>query len=196
MCCHGILQAGFQSMFSKTVGKKTDARPTEDILRALAVDDDGHGDQPVAVPDESESPFVFPDVPVQKVQGVRANKSETWLQRSTTVAEVITAIATTEPVFQVSTWYLQQQEAEAWLSKEPEKRPLVNLSSRRYSPVVEAISKCLSALRDPLDADHGPLFLLDCYLVARDSCLWTMDASHWRHRLVPCLIHDFYDHES
>lgn len=152
LCCHGILQAGFQSMFSKTTGRKTDARPTRDILRALAIDDanDADGcntDQNLAVPDGSESPFVFPDVPVQKVQGVRANKSETWLRRPTTVAEVITAISTTEPVFRLSTWYLQQQESEGWLSSNPDMRPLVNLVTRQYSPVTKAISQCICVAR-------------------------------------------------
>ena len=175
LCCHGILQAGFQSMFSKTTGRKTDARPTRDILRALAIDDanDADGcntDQNLAVPDGSESPFVFPDVPVQKVQGVRANKSETWLRRPTTVAEVITAISTTEPVFRLSTWYLQQQESEGWLSSNPDMRPLVNLVTRQYSPVTKAISQCLAALREPFDVDHGPLFLLDGFLIAIHCC--------------------------
>lgn len=119
-----------------------------------------------------ESPFVFPEVPIQKVQGVRANKSQSWLQRPTTVVELMTCILTTEPVFKLSTWLLQQQEDECWLSKRPEDRPMINLVTARYSPVMRAISGCLDALLNPLDVDRGPLFFLDGSLFGSWAAGW------------------------
>lgn len=158
LCCHGILQAAFQAVFSKESQRPTDAS----LLRCLALEDE---------PEHAveESPFVFPEVPVQKVQGVRAGKSQSWLQRPTTVVELMTSILTTEPVFKLSTWLLQQQEDECWLSKQPEDRPMVNLVTARYSPVMRAIADCLAALQNPLDVEHGPLFLLDRSLFGSSS---------------------------
>ena len=181
MFCHGIFQAGFQSMFSKTNSKgHKHERPMSEILRLLSLDDgdgndaDGNGnDDGGRVAQQSpESPFVFPDIPVQRIQGVRASKSETWLSRTTTVSELVTAIETTEPVFRLSTWLLQQQEDQLWLSQDPTLRPVVSLVTPRFSPVVRAMSQCFSMLQDPWNAEHGPLYLLDrCWSLKRRKML-------------------------
>ena len=48
-----------------------------------------------------------------------------------------------------------------WLSQDPTLRPVVNLVTPRYSPVVRAMSQCFSMLQDPWNAELGPLHLLD-----------------------------------
>lgn len=178
MSCHGILQAGFTSVFKKSgpAGKK-DSRPLGAILRVLAFDDtsDGIGDgiagnDRLAVPEgHEESPFVYPDVLVQKIQGVRANKSETWLSRPTTMTELTVSILATEPVYRFSTWLLHQQEEELWLSRDVTERPVVNLVTSRFSPVSQAISQCLEMLHNPFRAEDGPLFMLDGRPVLNDN---------------------------
>ena len=163
MCCHGIFQAGFQSMFSKNDSKgHKKERPLGEILRVLSLDDgDGNDDVGRVAHQSPESPFVFPDISVQRIQGVRASKSQTWLSRTTTVSELVTAIETTEPIFRLSTWFLQQQEDQLWLSQDPTLRPVVSLVTPRFSPVVRAMAQCFSMLQDPWNAEHGPLHLLD-----------------------------------
>ena len=113
----------------------------------------------VASGNETESPFTFPDVPVAKIQGVRAAKSETWLRRPETLSEIVSAILSTEPVFHLSTWFLKQQEDQTWLSEDPTRRPLVNLVTPRFSPVVRAIASCFDMLLAP-DSEDGPFAFL------------------------------------
>lgn len=123
------------------------------------------------VKNEQESPFTFPDVPVAKIQGVRAAKSESWLKRTETISEIASAIMSTEPVFRLSTWFLQQQEEQTWLSDNPSNRPIVNLVTPRFSPVVKAIASCFDMLVNP-GSDDGPLQFLDGNLECGKDQWW------------------------
>ena len=157
LSCHGILQAGFLSVFQKGECKKKTCRASDvsDILNVFSPNDR----DVVASGNETESPFTFPDVPVAKIQGVRAAKSETWLRRPETLSEIVSAILSTEPVFHLSTWFLKQQEDQTWLSEDPTRRPLVNLVTPRFSPVVRAIASCFDMLLAP-DSEDGPFAFL------------------------------------
>lgn len=139
------------------------------ILSDLTGSDEPVESQQVAeaAPQEAASaPFTSPDLPVGKVQGVRALKSNTWLQRVETPVEILVAVLATEPVQYLSAWFLKTQSNSNWLSKKVEERPLVNLASLRFSPVVQAVTGAISML-----TTHGilgapePVILLNRCLV-------------------------------
>ena len=177
--CHGILQAGFFSVFRKQASGKqsTPASDMLSVLRALLPDEEGNA---IVSDNSQEAPFTFPDVPVAKIQGVRAAKSEAWLARQSTASELSVAIMATEPVFSLSTWFLQQQEEQSWLSNDASKRPLVNLVTARFSPVVRAIASCWDLLTEPVHGEHPMCVFLDrtsvapCCLVAHLQHLHTI----------------------
>eukprot|EP00438_Fugacium_kawagutii_P006490 Skav226929 [mRNA] locus=scaffold3020:72657:73124:+ [translate_table: standard] len=113
----------------------------------------------VTRPAEAASvPFTTAEVPVTKVQGVRAAKSCTWLARAETITETLVSIVSTSPMVRLSAWFLKTQRKKGWLSKEACERPLVNLVSPQHSPAVRAVSECVHILKSGLT---GPLGLFD-----------------------------------
>lgn len=167
LACHGILQAGFFGVFKKAPGaRKASVSDIQGVLKGLGQSDPQDPNLAVVETNSTtESPFTFPDVPVARVQGIRAAKCEDWLARESTLCELLSAIVTTEPIFRLSTWLLQQQEERLWLSNDPTKRPIVNLVTPRFSPVVKAISSLIDMLVSPFDDHKGPLMFLDGFLV-------------------------------
>ena len=192
MNCHGILQAGFFSVFRKKAGSNQSA-PASDVLSVLRalLPDEGHSDATIS-DNSQESPFTFPDVPVSRIQGVRAAKSEGWLARSLTASELSVAILATEPVFQLSTWFLKQQEEESWLCADPSKRPLVNLVTPRFSPVVRAMSSCLDMLIQPIHEEHPICVFLDSSLGSNGVRLCTGRCVFSRHliKIFHAIFHE------
>lgn len=146
--CHGIFQAGFKSIFTKSKSQDIEAN-----LASLAL-------VPLATAVVDESPFLCPDVPVARVQGCRAAKSEAWLDRPETTTELLTAIIATEPMYDLSCHFMEGQKRQLWLSADVCKRPLVNLVTPCRSPVVKQLSASLNMLTDPF-GQEGPLLLLD-----------------------------------
>lgn len=168
LSCHGILQARFFSVFKKVEDKSKRSRDSASDVLSMVFPGSSCVD---LVKNEQESPFTFPDVPVAKIQGVRAAKSESWLKRTETISEIASAIMSTEPVFRLSTWFLQQQEEQTWLSDNPSNRPIVNLVTPRFSPVVKAIASCFDMLVNP-GSDDGPLQFLDGNLECGKDQWW------------------------
>ena len=162
MGCHGVFQSAFKAIFQK--GGAANAREHLDAaLHALAGDELVEQDRL-----QPEEPFTFPDVPIGRIQGVRAAKSETWIARGETVTELTVAVLTTEPMLELSVWLMHQQEHTLWLAQDPNRRPLVALTTPRYSPVVEAIHKCVRMLEEPFGCD-GPFHLLRGILAALNA---------------------------
>lgn len=130
------------------------------ILCDLAGFEEGDDDlRAVTRPAEAASvPFTTAEVPVTKVQGVRAAKSCTWLARAETITETLVSILSTSPMVHLSAWFLRSQRKKGWLSKEVAERPLVNLVSPRHSPAVRAVSERIQILKSGLT---GPLGLFD-----------------------------------
>ena len=159
MSCHGVFQAAFKSIFNKDgkkpSGKKASANAAL-ILSGLLGDEayvqtgDDSGNLPLPA---GESPFTCPDVPVGRVQGLRAAKSESWLDRPETATEILVAILATQPVYELSCHFMEEQKHQSWLSDDPRKRPLTSLATERYSPVVDKLVKYLNVLETPVDAE-------------------------------------------
>jgi hypothetical protein len=112
--------------------------------------------------DAVSAPFTSPDLPVSKVQGVRALKTSAWLCRIQTATEIFVSVLSTLPLQHLSAWLMKTQGDVCWLSKKAEERPLVNLVSLRFSPAVAAINEAIEMLKPHviLGAPY-PVVLLD-----------------------------------
>lgn len=122
----------------------------------------------------AEAPYIVPDVPVTRVQGVRALKSCTYLENATTPTQTLVAILATDCVQELSAWLMKTQKQKAWLSKKPEERPVVNLSTLRFSPAVRALHNVIYEMEDCADKGLANILsLLDGRLVHTStfSCL-------------------------
>ena len=166
---HNIFKTSFVQMFRKT--KTCGARPSGNdngalmnLLTTIMCDSAGCDQETLMEkPEEvAAASFTTSDVPIGKVQGVRATKSCSWIERPSTAVELLVAILSTEPVGHLSAWLLKAQKLKSWLSKDPTERPLVNLVTYRFSPA----SRCVHELADMLlSGTTGRLDILDGSLV-------------------------------
>jgi hypothetical protein len=134
------------------------------LISDLVQASDADGDEAGHV----QSAFVAPEIPPSKVQGVRAKKSISYVERPETVAEMYVSVLAVGPLEKYLYWLFKQQRDETWLSSDPAKRPLVALTSESdNNPVLLALaeyaaalasspveSEDLSDLRGPMTASH------------------------------------------
>ena len=153
VACHGIFPRSFALMMSQKKAKNkgsSEANMTS-LLQGILTDLTGcmHDESggPVSMEDVS-APFTAPEMPVSKVQGVRALKTCAWLGRAQTATEIFVAVLGTQPLQHLSAWFLGAQGNMSWLSEKIEERPVVNLVSLRFSPVVRAINEAILLLRE------------------------------------------------
>lgn len=106
--------------------------------------------------------FTASDIPMAKVQGVRATKACTWMSRPSTPSEVMSAIVSTHPVAELSAWFLRGQKLKTWPHKDPSMRDLVNLATERYSPASRCVHEIVHILQTGME---GPLAIFDGSLV-------------------------------
>lgn len=161
----------FAQLFSKPdkkgAGKSADAGSILQLLSSIMCDiagceTDGNGEIIAKPEDVASASFTASDIPVAKVQGVRAAKGLAWLQRIETPCEILAAVVCTEHVGHLSAWLLKGQSHQTWLHRDPQERPLVALATLRYSPA----AKCVDALFHLLhDGKSGRLALFDGTLV-------------------------------
>ena len=176
MSCHGIFQQSFHLLSQKKSkgpgGAVTMHSLLEGILHDLTGSDDPfhHSDPPPSsenairtTPTEAASaPFTVPELPVTKVQGVRALKSNAWIQRRETRTEILCAVWATQPVQVLSAWLLKAQGDKCWLSKNVVERPLVNLATPHFSPVVSAMTDAINMMsQNQILAAPYPMILLN-----------------------------------
>lgn len=160
--CHGLFQSAFLHLFRKTKGKSGQqelADALNSVLFALTGCEDMSA---LAKPEElATATLTSSDIPVAKVQGVRASKACNWIARPTTATEILAAVVSTEPVERLSCWFLQSQSRKTWLHVNPCERPLVNMATRRYSPastcVHQMVQNLLQGLAGPLAVFDGTL---------------------------------------
>ena len=161
MCCHQVFPKSSLAMCSnkKGISGETMATLLSGILGDLVGEKQDTGPQGSEAP---LAPYVVSEVPVSKVQGVRAKKSCTFLQEPQTISQTVSAVLSTEAVQALSAWLLKAQRTKAWLSKIPEERPVVNLATMRFSPAAQAICDLIKGME--MDTDTGiadVLFLFD-----------------------------------
>ena len=131
------------------------------ILQDLTGSTADDGTAPASV-EAASAPFTSPDLPISKVQGVRALKTSGWLCRIQTATEIFVSVLSTLPLQHLSAWMLKTQGDVNWLSKKAEERPLLNLASLRYSPAVAAINEAIDMLKPHLILGAPyPVVLLD-----------------------------------
>lgn len=173
IACHGIFREAFRSLFRRkksSNGRDDDSDNSHNIqtlmdaiVCELTGQDKGTLCRKEAVDAKDAATaaagaFTNPDIPVAKVQGVRALKSTEWLMRPQTGTELFVAVLSTEPVFVLSAYLLQGLKLKAHLSKDASQRPAVSLATPRYSHAVESVGKAIHLLESGL---QGPLFLFD-----------------------------------
>lgn len=156
LACHNILQEAFCRIFEKDPGSKGNislASLMSGILQDLTGEPVGDAVAPgnSSALEAAIAPFVHPDVPIGKVQGVRARKSCTWIRRPQTLSELLIAVLSTKPVSGLSQWLLHQQGSNSYLSRDPTERPAVCCATLRYNPAVKAISESVNMLRSGLE---------------------------------------------
>lgn len=143
LAVHGILESAIQSMFQK---KGHASGSVKHLVNSIVSELIGN-DVVQATPDEAAaSPYVCPDVPVSKVQGVRATKSAAWIGREETLVELLALVVTSEPIANLSAWLFRTQRLQSWLHRDAAQRPLVCLATKRFSPAVTAVNECVLAL--------------------------------------------------
>ena len=118
---------------------------------------------------QSDAPFVLPDVPPAKVQGVRAKRSCGFVEAPTSVSDMLIAVLAVQPLETYTHWLLQTQRDELWLSRDPLKRPLVNLVSEQHSPAIQAVCRYTDMLLKP-PAELETVSLLDGSWPASEFC--------------------------
>ncbi|CAE7591425.1 unnamed protein product [Symbiodinium natans] len=124
-------------------GKK---RPTlQRLIGALVDDIQRSADEPDAA-SAASSAFTLPDLPVSKIQGVRAGKGAAWLARQESATEMAVGIYTSRPIEHVTAWLLKSQKMESWLAAEPSERPLVQLTTPDMSVTVQALCEYYAAI--------------------------------------------------
>lgn len=111
------------------------------------------------------------DMPIGKVQGVRASKSCLWVARPSTPTELLAAIVATAPVHHMTARFLQEQSLDAHLHSDPQRRPLVNLVTARYSPACRCVSDLIAVLTSGIS---GPLELFDGNLTQLGSMIYSV----------------------
>ena len=202
MVCHGIFPRAFSQMCSKkqprTGKKQTMASLVQGIVSELTGGDEAGLREEEPLPaagnavshvDAASAAYVSPELPVSKVQGVRAMKSCAWLERPETPTEVLVSILSTEPLQDLSFWFLKSQKNMGWLSKKPEERPIVNLTSLQFSPVVLVVSETISTLEFNLDVQEPEiLLLLDGGLVLRLCVCCVFTPQHVHTLLIWCCL--------
>ena len=154
--CHGLFISSFLALF-RNKGKSSNGvmNLLNSILCDLAgCDQDDVPDLVAKQPSETASmSFTSAEVPLVKVQGVRAAKSCDWLERPETMTEILTAIVSTLPVVRLSRWFLRSQSEKLWLHRQAEERPMLNLVTPRYSPAVQSVHESVQTLQSGLDGD-------------------------------------------
>ena len=135
--CHNIVPAAFVSMFGHQQSLGT-------LMGSLADEFRQSADQQLA---EAEAPsmaaassvFMQQDIPVTKVQGVRAKKGAMWFGRVESATEIMVAVHVSRPVEIITAWLLKTQKQESWLSMDPLERPLVQLVTPELSRTVQSL---------------------------------------------------------
>lgn len=145
---HGIFGAAFCNLF--TPKGKPSASSMNALLNSLVSDLTGgvvvQSSDGTGALEAAASPYVCPDVPKSKVQGVRSGKSVKWLEREETLTEIIVLVASSESVSRLSGWLFRAQHLQLWLHQDPRERPLVCLATMRFSPAVKALNDCIVAM--------------------------------------------------
>lgn len=168
LACHGIFRKGFSAIFKSSkkqqnidIGQLSMATLLGNLISDLAlVSDASAPDDPV------QSAFVAPDIAPSKVQGVRAKKSLSYVERSETPAEMYLAVLAVGPLEKYMYWLFKCQKEQSWLSPCPDKRPLVILTSQS-SPVLEALCEYAAALSELPPLQMSDLFHLCGHLTFR-----------------------------
>lgn len=120
------------SIVQDLTGEKIDGKATQEGSAAL---------------DTAIAPYVHPDVPVGKVQGVRATKACNWIEREETLTELLVAVLSTDSVGKLSCRILRDQREKAFLAKEAHRRPIVCCATLRFNPAVHAIHEIIEDLQ-------------------------------------------------
>ena len=149
--CHNIVPAGFISMYKPKRGQTLAGLVgalMDDIQQSAGVQ---VAEGPAAM---ASNAFVLPDLPVSKIQGVRARKGAAWFGRDESATEMVVAIAASRPVERVTAWMLKAQKDESWLAADPGLRPLVQLVTPGLSCCVQALCEYASMMSClPADLD-------------------------------------------
>ena len=122
----------FQSKKRRGVGEASIGALVNSLVEDLVQQGQAADSDPV------QNCFVLPDISVSKVQGVRAKKSLTYIQRAETTFDMYACVVGVQHLELYSFWLFKSQEQEAWLAAEVEKRPLIALTGDD-SPVARAL---------------------------------------------------------
>ena len=153
--CHNIVATGFISMYKPQRGQTL-----AQLVGALMDDIQQSAGTQVAegAASMASAAFVLPDLPVSKIQGVRARKGATWFGRVESACEMLVAISASRPVERITTWMLKAQKDESWLAADPAQRPLVQLVTPGLSIPVQALCEYAS--------------MMTCLPASLDVCQW------------------------
>jgi hypothetical protein len=134
--CHGLLLHGFKRLFGKSQ-KHTDLYSTmvQDLFQ-------GSGPEPVAMTTPTENLHV-------KVLRVRAKKSWGWMTHDSTPTELVICVCVTQCLLHLAWKFFKEQCQQAWLCKNPDLRPVINLASQVYSPAILCLGNLTALLQAP-----------------------------------------------
>ena len=156
------MPAGFISMYSSGRGGQT----LSSLIGAL-VDDIQQSAQSADsdLAASASNAFMLPDLPVSKIQGVRARKGAVWFGRSESATEMVVAVYSSQPVERITAWMLKSQKQESWLAEDASKRPLVQLATPAVSCTAQALCE-YAAMMNCVPADSEICQILDGALAA------------------------------